>query len=525
MSTMQKGQYDVAVVGCGIAGLSAAVAAQERGARVCVLERAPEAERGGNTRHTTATIRMKSTAAVTDDFEDFFAANAGGYLDPSLVADVANDPSTWSLALKSLSFADPNVVSTLAQEAPPTLSWLEGFGVRFIPIEVPYLTSAQPRITPSGGGLALVEALAKQFEAKGGTILYSTAAQSLLLDAESAIAGLRAIGPGNRSIPLRASAVILACGGFEGNAEMMTRYMGPRSLYLRGMSVGCNYNKGEGIRMALDIGAAPCGDFGSYHAAPTDPRSKRAGASLGIYPYGILVNKDGLRFTDEGPGHADLTYERVAREIYKQPESIAWSILDAKMAEVPLPSVTIRTEQPPIEANSIAELARKLELPADRLEHTVAEYNAACTGTAKWDPRHLDGLATVGLFPRKSNWARPIDVAPFKAFPIINSIVLTFGGLKTDAAARVLNQQGDPIPGLYAAGETQGLYYKAYAGATSVLRGAVFGRLAGYDAVSRIAKPKKAVPAQKAKNVTRASKSKKVASARKTKKVAGSKRK
>ncbi|MFH1604057.1 MAG: FAD-dependent tricarballylate dehydrogenase TcuA [Pseudomonadota bacterium] len=488
MNAKQKAQYDVLVVGCGIAGLSAAVAAQERGARVCVLERAPEAERGGNTRHTTATIRMKSTAEVTDDFEDFFAANAGGYLDPMLIADITQDPNSWSPALKALSFADPNVVSTLAREAPPTLSWLEGFGIRFIPLEVPYLTSAQPRIAPSGGGLAMVEALAQRFTSKGGTILYDTAAQSLLQDEQGAVNGVRATGPGNRPLQLRAAAVVIASGGFQGNAEMMTRYMGPRALYLRGMSVGCNYNKGEGIRMALDIGAAPCGDFGSYHAAPTDPRSKRAGASFGIYPYGILVNKDGMRFTDEGPGPADLTYEAVTREIYAQPRGIAWTIHDVKLAEIPLPSITIKTEQPAIEANTIAELARKLEIPADMLERTVAEYNAACKGSAKWDPRRLDGLATVGLFPPKSNWARPIDTAPFKAYPIINSIVLTFGGLRIDPEARVINQQGDPIPGLYAAGEAQGLYYGAYAGATSVLKGAVFGRLAGYDAASRIQK-------------------------------------
>ncbi len=488
MITKKQAQYDVLVVGCGIAGLSAAVAAQERGARVCVLERAPEAERGGNTRHTTATIRMKSTAEVTDDFEDHFAANAGGYLDPLLVADVTQDPKSWSPALKALSFADPNVVSTLAQEAPPTLSWLEGFGIRFIPLDVPYLTSAQPRIAPSGGGLAMVEALAQHFTANGGIILYDTAAQSLLQDEDGAVNGVRATGTGNRNLQLRAGSVVLASGGFQGNAEMMTRYMGPRALYLRGMSVGCNYNKGEGIRMALDIGAAPCGDFGSYHAAPTDPRSKRAGASFGIYPYGILVNKDGMRFTDEGPGPADLTYEAVTREIYAQPRGIAWTIHDVKLAEIPLPSITIKTEQPAIEANTIAELARKLEIPADMLERTVAEYNAACKGTAKWDPRRLDGLATVGLFPPKSNWARPIDTPPFKAYPIINSIVLTFGGLKIDQAARVINQQGDPIPGLYAAGEAQGLYYGAYAGATSVLKGAVFGRIAGYDAVSRITK-------------------------------------
>ena len=305
-----------------------------------------------------------------------------------------------------------------------------------------------------------------------------------MVEEEGAVDGVRATGPGNRPAELRAAAVVLACGGFQGNAEMMTRYIGPRALYLRGMSIGSSYNKGEGIRMAVDIGAAPCGDFGSYHAAPTDPRSKLAGASMHIYPYGILVNKHGLRFTDEGPGTADLTYEDVTREIFAQTGCIAWSILDATLAEVPHHSVAIKSEQPAIEANSIAALARKIEIPAGNLERTVAEYNAACKAERTWDPRRLDGVATVGLFPPKSNWARPIDRAPFHAYPIISSIVFTFGGLKIDTKARVLNQQGDPIPGLYAAGETMGLYYGRYTGATSVLKGAVFGWIAGYDAAS-----------------------------------------
>ena len=117
-------------------------------------------------------------------------------------------------------------------------------------------------------------------------------------------------------------------------------------------------------------------------------------------------------------------------------------------------------------------------------EQTVRQSNAACQpGT--FDPGELDGLATKGIHPRKSNWARPIDSPPYTAYPIISSIVLTFGGLKTDPVARVLNQQGEPIPGLYAVGETQGLDHRNYTGATSVLKGLVFGRLAGYDAAGR----------------------------------------
>jgi tricarballylate dehydrogenase len=215
-----------------------------------------------------------------------------------------------------------------------------------------------------------------------------------------------------------------------------------------------------------------------------DPRSNRAGPSMYIYPYGILVNKEGMRFTDEGPGPTDETYEGLTRTIFAQTSGIAWTILDAKLKDVPHQSVAIRTEQPAIEALNIAELAQKIGVPADMLEDTVRRYNAACR-SGSFNPLTLDGLATEGLHPRKSNWARPVDIPPYKAYPIISSIVFTYGGIKTDPLARVVNQQGEAIPGLYAVGEVQGLYYGSYTGATSVLKGLVFGRIAGYDAADR----------------------------------------
>ena len=483
---MSSREFDVIVVGCGGSGLAAALAAQEKGARVCILERASRDEFGGNTRYTGAWLRMKSVELVSEDFEQHFAENAGGYLDPTVVAETARDPESWTAAAKAASFVDPNVVSALADNAPATLAWISGFGVKYVTLDVPFPTSVQPRISPNGGGIALLEAFVPAFLKKGGTIRYDSAAQALLVADDGSVEGIRGTGTGNRPFQVTAGAVILACGGFEGNAEMLNRYMGPRAMYLRPMSRGGYYNKGEGIQMALDIGAAPCGDFGSCHASPMDPRSNRAGASMYIYPYGILVNKDGMRFADEGPGPTDETYERVTRKIYAQPLGIAWSILDAKLQDVPHQSVAIRTEQPAIEAPTLVELAKKLDIDAEMFEKTVREYNAACIPGA-FDATKLDGLSTTGLHPRKSNWARPIDTPPFKAYPIISSIVLTFGGLKTDPAGRVLNQQGEVIPGLYAVGETQGLYYENYTGATSVLKGLVFGRLAGYDAAGRTA--------------------------------------
>ncbi len=472
---------NVVVVGCGAAGLSAAVAAQQGGARVVVLERAPQDERGGNTRYTGSWLRMKSVDEVSDDFTEHFAVNAGGFLDPSLVHETSKDRDNWPPNLRAMSFADPEVVATFAEEAPPTLRWLQSMGVRFEKLEVPFLTSVQPRMAPHGGGFALVEALATEFEKNGGVIHYNTAAQTLIQNEEGAVVGVRATGPRNKPLEYLGRAVILGCGGFEGNAEMMSRYIGPRSLYLRSMSKGCHYNKGEGIAMALAIGAAPCGDFGSWHASPMDPRSDRAGPSIYIYPQGILVNQNGLRFVDEGPGPTDETYENVTREINAQPGGIAYAVLDTTLAKVAHPESVVRSEVPPYQSDTLAGLAAQLKIDADALEATVAAYNKAC-GTGVYNEADMDGLCTRGISPRKSNWARPIAKPPYIAYPIISSIVLTFGGLKVTPEARVVNQQGDVIPGLYAAGETLGLYYRSYTGATSVLKGLVFGRLAGADA-------------------------------------------
>jgi tricarballylate dehydrogenase len=163
---------------------------------------------------------------------------------------------------------------------------------------------------------------------------------------------------------------------------------------------------------------------------------------------------------------------------------MSYVILDAKLRDVPNQQVAVRTEHPAIEADTLEALAEKLGVPGEAFKKTVAEYNRACLpGT--FDPLRVDHLSTRGIHPAKSNWARPIDEAPFLAHPIVCSVVLTFGGLKVNSNGQVVNNEGDPIPNLYAAGETMGLYYGAYTGATSVLKGAVFGRLAGIDAAKR----------------------------------------
>ena len=472
--------FDVVVVGCGIGGLSAAVAARQLGARVALLERAPIEERGGNTRYTEAFLRMKSLDQVADDFEDHFAANAGGHLDPALINETTGSHASWPAIVKAMSFADPELVSSFAAAAGPTLRWLESFGIRFDVLPTPFLTTCTPRLSPRGGGLALIEALAAAAERLGVEFFYETTAQDLITEA-GVVTGVEARRRGHGTMRFRGSAVVLASGGYEGNPEMLAGYVGARALFLRPVARGGYYNKGEGIRMALRIGAAPCGDFGSYHAEPIDPRSGIAEPAIFVFPYGILINREGLRFVDEAPGTVDAHYESITRRIFQQTEGIAYVILDAKIDDVPNKQVAIRTDQPPIVADSVEALAGQIGVPADALEATLAAYNAACR-PGMFKPLEVDGLATSGLWPPKSNWARTIDRAPFHAYPIISSNVFTFGGLKVNGNGQVLASDGDPIDGLYAAGETVGLYYKTYTGSTSVLKGAVFGRLAGQHA-------------------------------------------
>lgn len=483
---MRKAEYDVVVVGAGVGGLSAAVSAAEAGARTAVVERSTQQESGGNTRFTEAFMRMDSVGEPAADFEEHFRNNAGGNVDPALLSLALDDESRWPPLLRAMNVANPGIIADFAAAAGPTLQWLETQGVRFERLPTPFITTSTSRLAPVGGGEELLVQLRESAASFGVDFHFETTAKSLVRDEDGQITGVECSQRGEGRVQLLGK-VVLASGGFEGNAEMLARYIGPRAIHTRPVARGGHYNKGEGIQMALDVGAAPCGDYGLFHAEPIDPRSGIAEPALFIFPYGILVNRQGQRFVDEAPGTVDATYESVTRKIFDQEGGTAFVILDGKLDDVPNKGSAIRTDQPPIVADSLEALAGKLEIPVEAFVATVHEYNDACVD-GDFDPLGLDGLQTQDLGIQKSNWARPIDTPDYIAYPIAAANVFTFGGLKTDSDARVLDLDGDPIPGLYAAGEVVGLYFGTYTGSTSVLKGAVFGRKAGVDAAKVAAK-------------------------------------
>lgn len=487
---MQSSQR-VVVVGAGIAGLCAAISAAERGASVEIIDRAPAGERGGNSQWTEAYLRMNSDEQVSDDFEESLIVNGSANPDPMIVNAYAEACSSWPSFVKAHPSADPEVVAFFSGAVPPTLRWLKEMGLRFETLPIYHLAMSAPRIAAVGGGQAMVDCLAARLRKQGLTVSYSTTATGLRQADDGSISGVSARGADGRARWIACDAVILASGGFEGSSEMLARYIGPAARYLRPVAPGGYFNRGECIQMALSLGAAPAGDYTLYHAEPLDPRSKQSEAVVFVYNHGVLVNRQGRRFVNEAPGFSDVHYEGICHRIGEQPDGIAYAIFDSSIDDVPNWRKVVRSDQPPLKADSLEELAVALGLDAWSLRATIDAFNGGCQ-PGSFDPSRLDGLSTQDISPPKSHWARPLRKAPYFAYPVVPGIVFTFGGLKTNARAQVIDTGGHPISGLFAAGETVGLYYRNYTGATSVLKSAVFGRAAGLNAAERTMKQKQA---------------------------------
>jgi tricarballylate dehydrogenase len=454
----------IVVVGQGAAGLTAAVAAaEESGAlgmrvEVTVIDKADQAAAGGNTRWSPSYMRMDAPDRLPDSFVEDLQESCGGQ-------------------------GDSSYFRALARNATATVRWLQGFGIHFC-TPVYYLSSGPRRIQPVGGGVALLSGLSLAARYSGVTVRYSCRAQRILMGDDGAVSGVVVLNGDGRSSTIPAEAVVLASGGFQGDGAMMRSHFGENAERMRMIAPGTGLNTGDGIRMALEHGARVSGDWNGMHAEPVDARGGGPAPVVLVYPYGIVVDRDGERFFDEGAGLVHETWERFARKIhFEAPGSVVYAILDSGLFAIADFQRAIRSELMPFMADTLLELAAAIDVDARGLADTVARYNAAATGDpARFDPTRLDGLcAHAGLNPPKSNWARPLSAPPFLAYPLAGAIAYTFGGLATSDLAEVLGKDGR-LPGMYAAGEVTGHFYRTAPNAVSVLRALVFGRIAGMEA-------------------------------------------
>ena len=485
---------DVLVVGAGNAALTAALAAAEQGASVMVVEKAPIYLRGGNSYFAGGLFRfayegledvLGLVGDVSDEQRD--STDVGSYPETTFYADVMRVTEGLS---------DPEMVQLLVSQSYPAMIWMRDQGVPWI------LAYGRQAFTQSGvlrfwGGLVvesvgagkgLSDRLFELVERAGVKTLYQTKLTALMADRRGRVVGATVRDTdGYREID--AKSVVLACGGFEANPEMRARYLG--AGWELAKVRGTQFNTGDGIRAALDIGAQPFGHWSGCHAVAWDlnapPYGDRNIADLfqkHSYQFGLIVNVEGKRFVDEGADFRNYTYAKYGREILCQPQRAAFQLFDDKTKhllrdEYSIPQASV------VRASTIGELADGLGIQREALEQTVAEYNDAIQ-PGEFDPTALDGKRTAGIEPPKSNWALPLDTPPYAGFAVTCGITFTFGGLRIDSGGQVLDTEDAKIPGLYAAGElVGGLFYVNYPGGAGLMAGAVFGRLAGASAAQQ----------------------------------------
>ena len=482
-------ETDVLVVGAGNAAMASAIAAREQGADVVVLEKAPKSQRGGN---SALTVHMRFPYRGMED------------LSP-LLSDVSEE-ETRPLAERVRSYtesdyyddimavtdgqSDPTLANILVSEAYRTVGWMRSYGHAWIPShESP--TSANV-VSFDGGGFAMQERWFRAAGRLGIPVHYETTALELLQDRTGKVTGVRA-RTRDRDVCYRSRAVILACGSFESSSEMRARYLGAGwdKVKLRGVP----FNTGDGLNMALELGAQPYGSWSTCHASPQDsmrPEYDVPGPGVsGVfwsrysYPFGIMVNVDGRRFVDEGETWRGLTYAKTGRVILSQPGGLAFQIFDAEQRGRGL--IRGYENATGFKSNTLEALAKDLGIrdPRAFLE-TVRQFNDSIQ-EGEFHPFRLDGKSTSGITPPKSNWALPIATPPFEAYPTICGMTFTYGGLKITPSSEVLHEDDRVIPGLYAAGEmVGGLWHDNYPSGGGMMAGSVFGRIAGTKAARRV---------------------------------------
>src|SRR5262252_4957284 len=489
--TIVAEEYDVIVVGGGNAALCAALSAKESAKKVLVLERAPEDESGGNSRFTAGLLRIvyngaEDLAQLIDlSREERERTDFGTYTADQFLDDMARVTEYR---------CDPDLTEILVRESFPTVLWMKKKGLRFtaawgrqaFKIDGRFKFWGGLTLEAVGGGPGLVDSLTTAAKKEGIDIWYKARATSLVAD-DDGVHGVN-VKHGGKTVKVRGNAVVLAAGGFQANTEWRARYLGPGWELAKVR--GTRFNTGDAIRMALDIGAAPVGNWSGCHAVAWERNAPETG-DLAVgdgfqkhsYPWGVYINAEGRRFVDEGADFRNYTYAKYGRVILQQPGQFAWQIFDAKVKaqlrdEYKIRQVTKRV------ANSLEDLVKQLDdVNAEAALKEIKAYNAAVRQDIPFNPNVKDGRRTEGLAIPKSNWANTLDTAPFEAYAVTCGITFSFGGLRIGTAGEVISTEGDPIPGLYAAGElVGGIFWFNYPGGSGLTNGAVFGKIAGASA-------------------------------------------
>jgi tricarballylate dehydrogenase len=481
----------VIVVGTGNAAMAAAKAAHNEGASVLMIEKGPAEAVGGNSFFAGGGFRFAYDGIdhirTLIDLSDAEIASVD-------VGSYTRQKYTDDLMRVTEGLTDPTLSQILVDESLPTMQWMRENGLRWalstgrqaFKVGNVYRFWGGLTVEAVGGGAGLIQRWQEVINATGIPIRFEAGAHSLIQNSSGAIDGVRVKTPTGFE-DVYAKAVVLASGGFEANPEWRTRYLGAGWELARVR--GTRYNTGDGIRMAMEVDAAPYGHWSGCHAVAWDIGSPPFGNRIigdlyqkHSYPLGLIVNIEGKRFVDEGADFRNYTYAKYGREILKQPQQMAVQIFDQKTKDMLRDEYRINRITK-AEANTIGDLADNLGLDREGLEATVAAYNAAVQD-GEFNPAVLDGKGTTGITPPKSNWAQKIDEPPYLGFAVTCGITFTFGGLAIEPkTGQVLDTTDRPIPGLYAAGElVGGIFYHNYPGGAGLMAGAVFGKLAGTSA-------------------------------------------
>ncbi len=483
--------HDVIVVGAGNAAHAAAVSARDSGAeRVLMLEKAPRDVRGGNTHYSGGLFRFAFSRAeellpIVPQVEQ----QVPGFMQG--VQPYPADLFRKDLQRVTEGRTDPELSEILIGKSYDTVRWLADVG---IPMEAAVSLSAiqvgdtvkwSPGavIRAKHEGVGLSRAWFEIAARREVELRYETVATQLRQDHRGRVTGV--VVEGSHGVEtLAARAVVLACGGFEANPEWRARYLGRPwdSAKVRGTP----FNTGDGLRMAMEIGALPHGQWTGCHSTPIDADAPPYGdrkltdkTNRLSYPWGVMVNREGRRFVDEGEDFQFYTYAKYGSVILNQPGGIAWQIFDAKVLH--LLEGRYKTGSP-LKADTLEGLVEQMPVNRAACRKALEDYNGAAQGAA-FDPTALDGLNTGALQPPKSHWAQRLDTPPFYAYPATGGITFTFGGVRITSAAEVVSLRWKPIPGLYACGEmVGGLFHGNYPGGSGLMSGAVFGRIAGKSA-------------------------------------------